>query len=70
MKIKWRFSFKCGKRSFASELDAQLALVRSQRRAKLGQGGQREKVEIRHYRCRTCDGWHLTSERKHARPTP
>lgn len=66
MKIRWRFSFKCGKRGFASELDAQLALVRSHRRARLGKD-TRAKLEIRHYRCPRCDRWHLTSEPKRAK---
>lgn len=47
-----------GKRRFATEIDAKIALSRIDR---AGDDQDRQKVPSRAYRCKSCKGWHLTS---------
>lgn len=48
----------CGKYPYLTEHDAQVALVGAVVRRNLGA----PRYERRHYHCRHCDAWHLTSK--------
>lgn len=57
---KHRRGCPSGKARFATEHDAQVALVGAVLRKNRGANQRRE---CRHYLCPMCDGWHLTSHK-------
>ncbi|PSL04097.1 hypothetical protein CLV30_106100 [Haloactinopolyspora alba] len=69
-RVESTWCHEAGKRSFATERDAEKALGRSQtsRRRKADAHGTRRGlyVENRYYECGACEGWHLTSQSRHA----
>lgn len=52
---------RCNKVRYRSEVDAMLALMRTQgKRGKARKNGRVKRAEMRAYECK-CKGWHLTS---------
>ncbi|MCP2339565.1 hypothetical protein [Actinomadura rupiterrae] len=60
-RTRYRVPTRCptGKVRFRDRIAATLALATIQRQGR----PDRDKTEIRAYRCPTCSGWHLTSQR-------
>lgn len=53
-----------GKRAYRTEDEARTALAGARSFRKLDVGYKRGHIESRHYRCKGCGFWHLTSRGK------